>query len=57
MKTSTTLTLFVLGGMLLGACKSSESTMESAAPMSVEQELIESYIAALGGLETIRSIE
>ncbi len=57
MKTSTTLTLFVLGCMLLGACKSSESAMESAAPMSVEQELIESYIAALGGLETIRSVE
>jgi len=57
MKTSTTLTLFVLGCLLLGACKSSESTMESAAPLSVEQELIESYIAALGGLETIRSIE
>ena len=64
MKTSTTLTLFVLSCMLLGACKSSESTMESAAPMiesaapmSVEQELIESYLAALGGLETLRSIE
>ena len=57
MKTSTTLTLFVLGCMLLGACKSSESAMESAVPMSVEQELIESHIAALGGLEVIRSIE
>ncbi len=57
MKTSTTLTLFVLGCMLLGACKSSESAMESAVPMSVEQELIESHIAALGGLEVIRSVE
>ncbi len=57
MKTSTTLTLIVLGCMLLGACKSSESAMESAVPMSVEQELIESHIAAQGGLEVIRSIE
>ena len=57
MKTSTTLTLFVLGCMLLGACKSSESAMESAVPMSVEQELIESHIAAQGGLEVIRSVE
>ena len=31
--------------------------MESVAPLSVEQELIERYLAALGGLETIRSIE
>jgi hypothetical protein len=30
--------------------------MESAAPLSVEQELIESYLAALGGLEALRSI-
>ena len=57
MKTSTMLTLFVLGCMLLGACKSSESVMESAVPMSVEQELVEQNIAAQGGLEVIRSIE
>ena len=56
MKTSTTLTLFVLGCMLLGACKSSESVTESM-PKSMEQELIESHIAALGGLEVIRSVE
>ncbi len=31
--------------------------MESAVPMSVEQELIESHIAAQGGLEVIRSVE
>ena len=48
--------LFVLGCMLLGACKSSESVTESM-PKSMEQELIDSHIAALGGLETIRSVE
>ncbi len=31
--------------------------IESVAPLSVEQELIERYLAALGGLETLRSIE
>ncbi len=31
--------------------------MEAAAPLSMEQELIESYLAALGGLEAIQSIE
>ena len=57
MKTTTPLVLLILCGLLVGACKTSESAMEPAAPMSVEQQLIESHIAALGGLEAIRAIE
>ena len=56
MKTSTPLVLLILCCLFVGACKSSERATE-AASKSMEQELIDQHIAALGGLETLRSIE
>lgn len=57
MKTSTSLTLLVLVALSMGACKSSESAMEAAAPVSVEQEIVDQHVAAIGGRETLRSVE
>lgn len=57
MKTSTPLLLLLLCGLLLGACKSSESATEAMAPKSAEQELLDRHVAAMGGLEAIQSIE
>lgn len=56
MKTSTPLLFLLLFGLLLGACKSSESAVD-APPMSVEQEIVERHIAAIGGRATLESIE
>ena len=55
MRNSATLMLFVLGCLLLGACKSTE--MASDAPMTMEQELVAKHIEANGGLAALQAIE
>ena len=63
MKNSATLMLFVLGCLLLGACKSAEMTSDggatstSAAPMTMEQQLVAKHVEANGGMATLQAVQ
>ena len=63
MKSIATLMLFVCCGFLVAGCASSAGVTDSGSmgaapsPISMEQELIDQYIATQGGRETLQAVE